>query len=1032
MNLGGARFQSAECRPGGGDAGLVDALGPHRGLCGPGGACPGTRPRDNLPGGKRNQYEYRKDGNQLHCGLPVSVSVSHGFTLGTKVCQAGYTSVAPVCQRNRCSAQNAVGSADCTRMKEPPISSPRQWIRRTAFVVAVVSSQLASAEPPATGWVTDGPVNALTRGKDGTIYAGGAFELLAPRSGPLATLQAPSGVPRAGLPELAGTVAAIRPDGTGGWFVGGQFVVAERTQFQNLIHVNADATLDSSWAPNPNGAVSSLATTATTVFAGGAFTQAGATKKSGGRLAAIARSTGDALPGWEGGYTGDVLALSLSTKEDILYVGGAFTQPRSRLSAVTVATGALNAAFTATADAPVRALALADTDTLIVGGAFSQVSGAPRARLAAVDAKTGGALPLNTPADDEVAAIAVIGETIFTGGRFTQIGGQPRSGLAALSLSTGGLLPWAPNPAGSERPSVASLAESNGLLMVGGDFAAIGNQSPQPIHRRFAGLNPVTGEAASWTPWVTGVVSAVGTGPRGAVALGGTFGGVGGVARRNLAALNPATGAPTAFNPGTDGVVRALANVGQRLVVGGSFSSLGGLPRAHLGVVDTKTGTTTPWNPGADGDVATLLSIGPSIVVGGQFATLGAAARSHLGSVDTATGAVTAWQPQPDGDVTSLASADGTTVLAGGAFTSIGAEGTRANRRGLAVIDGATGAPTAWDAAAGPVAGTAATAARVVLSGTFTAVGTPSTPRAGLALIDSATAAPDPFTPPAGLSPGPVAIDDLATYAAGPATLAAFHSGQSTPVWKATPVGGEPRALLLTGDSLWVSGAFIGVEGRNQQGIARFSRPVVPPGPVTKSFPFVEGGARARVGSLLRCHTGDWQGVPTLSVAWLRDGDLIPAASDVTFRVTWDDVGRTVGCSVTGTDRLGTTTVGSPPSDPVAANYRVPDLRAIPDPRVIRLGDALVIVPSSIARVSAARPRLVAVRLQSARAGTVRIRFASGRNSVRFPAGGGRATVVLRAAAAFAPGAQRIPVIAEARLLRQPRRMERQWVALRP
>ena len=233
--------------------------------------------------------------------------------------------------------------------------------------------------------------------------------------------------------------------------------------------------------------------------------------------------------------------------------------------------------------------------------------------------------------------------------------------------------------------------------MVGGDFAAIGNQAPQPIHRRFAGLNPLTGEAATWTPWVTGVVSAVGSAPNGAIALGGAFGGMGGVARRNLAALSPASGAPTAFNPGADGAVRTLATVGQRLFVGGSFASLGGQPRARIGVVDTKLGTATPWNPGADGDVAALVQIGPTIVVGGQFGVLGGAPRSHLGALDVATASVTAWQPQPDGDVATLASSDGANVFAGGAFTAIGPDPARANRRGLAAIDGASGAATAWE-----------------------------------------------------------------------------------------------------------------------------------------------------------------------------------------------------------------------------------------------------------------------------------------------------------------------------------------------
>jgi hypothetical protein len=71
-------------------------------------------------------------------------------------------------------------------------------------------------------WVTNGPVYATARSGN-TLYIGGGFTQIGSPTGAGVPIEATTGGPTAGSPKIAGTVNAVVPDGSGGWFVGGLF-----------------------------------------------------------------------------------------------------------------------------------------------------------------------------------------------------------------------------------------------------------------------------------------------------------------------------------------------------------------------------------------------------------------------------------------------------------------------------------------------------------------------------------------------------------------------------------------------------------------------------------------------------------------------------------------------------------------------------------------------------------------------------------------------------------------------------------------
>lgn len=193
-----------------------------------------------------------------------------------------------------------------------------------------------------------------------------------------------------------------------------------------------------------------------------------------------------------------------------VYVVGKFTKARpagaapgtnevvrNNILAYDIRTGELNTAFNADLNAQaVTVQASPDGSRVYVGGSFTQVNGAARSYVAALDAVTGATITSFTPwVNSRVTAIAATNTTVYLGGWFSGVGKAARSKLAAVAASNAALLPWAPQAAGGDVTAMV-LSPDASKVVVGGSFTTV-NGSGNPGY----GLAAVDTTQGKLVPW---------------------------------------------------------------------------------------------------------------------------------------------------------------------------------------------------------------------------------------------------------------------------------------------------------------------------------------------------------------------------------------------------------------------------------------------------------------------------------------------------------------------------------------------------
>ena len=241
-----------------------------------------------------------------------------------------------------------------------------------AFLLVFIFSIVyrASAQTPISGfYVTNNTVRTVVQ--DGnTVYIGGDFTYVAPNNPYGASLNTTTGVPDLSYPKPNAQVNVAVPDGSGGWFIGGNFTKLGSQARNYIARINADGTLHP-WNPNASGAVNTIAVNGSTVYVGGSFNN----------------------------------------------IGG---QARNSIAALNATTG-LATAWNPNSNNLVYTIAVSGS-TVYAGGFFTTIGGQPRDRIAALDATTGIPTAWNPGADGQINTIAVNGSTVYAGGGFTTIG----------------------------------------------------------------------------------------------------------------------------------------------------------------------------------------------------------------------------------------------------------------------------------------------------------------------------------------------------------------------------------------------------------------------------------------------------------------------------------------------------------------------------------------------------------------------------------------------------------------------------------
>ena len=511
---------------------------------------------------------------------------------------------------------------------------------------------------------------------------------------------------------------------------------------------------------------------------------------------------------------------------DKVYIGGIFTYVGPYTGGgipIDTSTGAPVTSFPKI-NGTVNAVCTDGNGGWFVGGSFTSVGGVARNNIAHIFSNGSLDPAWNPNANYAVSALTISGSAVYTGGGFTFIGGQTRNHIAALDVTTGNALAWNPN-AGQTIPNVNivpppvcnvySLAVNGSTVYAGGWFDSIGGQSRNCI----AALDATTGNALAWNPNPNALVRSLALSGT-TVYAGGIFTSIGGQSRNYIAALDSATGNALAWNPNANsyGFVYSLAVSGTTVFAGGEFTSIGGQDRNRIAALDAATGNALAWDPNANYIVYSIVVSGTTVYAGGSFTSIGGQSRNYIAALDATTGNATTWDPtasgNPYGTVLSLG-LSGTTVYAGGVFTSIGGQ----RRNNIAALNAATGKATDWNPNANfEITAIAVSGTTVFAGGDFDRIGEQT--HLYFAALDATTAKNSlVWNPNAGGIPQSLAVSGTTIYAAGNGIAALDATTGDALPWNPNANGGV-FSLALSGATVYVGGTFDTIGGQCRNHIA--------------------------------------------------------------------------------------------------------------------------------------------------------------------------------------------------------------------
>ncbi|HYV93023.1 MAG TPA: T9SS type A sorting domain-containing protein [Chitinophagales bacterium] len=582
-------------------------------------------------------------------------------------------------------------------------------------------------------WVTNGTVRKVIV-KNDIAYLMGSFDLVGPNKPYGAVVDTGAGAVVVNFPKPNGRINVSCPDGSGGWYVAGDFTKLGSVKRNGLAHVTSGG-LVSSWDPNPDGVIRCIILKDTTVIVAGEFYRIGGTYTGGTPIAVLSQTDGHQLLSFE--YVIHTITMSVNSiaaKDNLLYVGGycdmPWPTPDEYLRVYDLSNGDTVMGYPLPENGRPKSM-LFSGDTLFLGGDFTVVDNEFRSYIASINVVTKQLTSLHIVVGGPVSQLAKSGSSLYAVGNFTVANNIDHNGIFAYDLAADSLSPW--NPQFNSQPG--AIICLNKKIYVGGSYGTGSN-----YHTYFGyAVDSATAAITSWYPHCSDEIVTIST-DGSSIFLGGWFESYGDqvTSQIGLAALYLTGGVVPGWNPvvaGTtndiavadsvlyvaggysidsvlidglsavdlnsgellqnisfvpDNTVRRLFQVGDTLYVSGDFTNIGGQSRNHLASINTNTNTITTWNPNLNDRVADFLKTDNGLFIAGYFLTVGGLSRSYLAKFDN-YGNLLNWNPNPNNYVVGI-TGDDKRVYFSGAFTQVNG----ISRDNVASVDASTGATTDW------------------------------------------------------------------------------------------------------------------------------------------------------------------------------------------------------------------------------------------------------------------------------------------------------------------------------------------------
>jgi len=348
--------------------------------------------------------------------------------------------------------------------------------------------------------------------------------------------------------------------------------------------------------------------------------------------------------------------------------------------------GAIDASFAPTGSgvsAQVNTVVVQPDGKVLIGGSFTSYNGTLRNRIARLNVD--GTLDLTFDPlqgfNGDVYCIALQSNgNIIVGGNFTTYDGQSAEHIARLKPSgTRDFTFYEPINGGLNSAVHALVVMSDDKIFVGGSFTSL-ESSPIPQIIRVDADGGLDNSFSASALSSLGVVNAIAVQSDGKVIIGGEFTSIASNVAKRIARLKANGGYDVTFvtGSGCDAPVNAIViQPGDKIVVGGSFSDYDGIPTQKICRLNTTGVLESAFTAGIsfDNDINTMaLQPNGQVVVGGKFQLVNSTvSRNRIaringeGSLDMTFNPGTGFTNEVKS--ISLMAADGRVVV-GGAFSS--------------------------------------------------------------------------------------------------------------------------------------------------------------------------------------------------------------------------------------------------------------------------------------------------------------------------------------------------------------------------
>ena len=336
---------------------------------------------------------------------------------------------------------------------------------------------------------------------------------------------------------------------------------------------------------------------------------------------------------------GNVYSLALQLDGRLVF-GGEFTEVNGFALpkiARLLPNGDLDTGFNPGVGAEGRVLAVASQPNgrIVIGGAFTDVDGVPRAGLARIN--QGGDLDtsfdVGTGALGTVRAVALQADgKLIIGGEFLRYASVNRTRLARV-LSDGRL---DTNFTAVVNATVHTiLVQESGKILIGGEFTRVNTLNVQGIVR--LNTDGSIDNDFKVGAGIPGIVYSITTQTNGGVIVGGSFTVPGGTAgQANVARFNPDGSLDITFasSGGPNGAVLALGvHSSGKIYAAGEFTSIAGLSRNRIARLRSNGNVDEGFDPGLGANATVRsLAVHPNseVSIGGDFTKVNDIARGHV------------------------------------------------------------------------------------------------------------------------------------------------------------------------------------------------------------------------------------------------------------------------------------------------------------------------------------------------------------------------------------------------------------------